>query len=459
MSLVPSLTCLSMAMLLSAPVAAMDDAALGRKLGERLHGDRTGACLAVAVVEDGAVSRAYGCADAAAAPRIGPGTAFEIGSVSKTMASALLAQEIQAGRASLDDTLASWLPEGTGVPDFQGEPIRLRHLVTHTSGLPALPPGVAITNPADPYAGMRIEDLHAALGRVQLSRAPGTAFEYSNFAVMLLSEALARRSGQPVEALLDARLFTPLGMAGAYVGQRPDGVQAARGHAPNGSPVPAWNFRDDTAGVGGVRATLDDMVAWVQAQLGAAPQALQPALDLTRQPAWTGGQPSMGMGWFIAPLNGRVVHVHEGGTGGFSSMVAFDRDAGRGVVVLSDTALHSLGGLGSLGLHLLDPSVPLGAPRREQKAPAELLDALAGEYQLQGAMKMSVRRKGESLEIQAEGQPAFAMGFDSAGDFFPRAFDAVLRPAPQPDGSLAFMWIQGGGALPATRLPARGATP
>lgn len=459
MSLVPSLASISLAMLLSAPAAAMDDAELGRKLGERLHGDRTGACFAVAVVEAGGVARAYGCADPDAAPRIGPSTAFEIGSVSKTMVAVLLAQEIQAGRASLDDTLASWLPEGTTVPAFEGQPIRLRHLVTHTSGLPALPPGVAITNPTDPYAGMRAADLHAALGRVQLARAPGAAFEYSNFAVMLLSEALARRSGQPMEALLDARLFTPLGMAGAYLDQRPEGVRAAQGHAPNRSPVPAWTFRDDTGGVGGVRATLDDMVAYVQAQLGEAPQALQPALDLARQPAWTGGRPNMAMGWILAPLNGRQLHLHEGGTGGFSSMLAFDRQAGRGVVVLSDTALHSLGGLGSLGLHLLDPAVPLGAPRREQKAPAELLDALAGDYQLQGAMKMSVRRKGEALEIQAEGQPAFAMGFDSAGDFFPRAFDAVLRPAPQPDGSLAFVWIQGGGALPATRLPARGGTP
>ena len=459
MSLVPSLSCLSLAVLLAGPAAAMSDDELAGKLGQRLHGDRTGACFAVAVVEAGAVARAYGCADAAAEPRIGPDSAFEIGSVSKTMVSALLAREIAAGRASLDDTLASWLPEGTRVPDFEGEPIRLRHLVTHTSGLPALPPGVAITNPGNPYAGMRRADLHAALGRVELGRAPGTAFEYSNFAVMLLSEALSRRAGEPLETLLDQHLFTPLGMPGAYLDQRPDDVRAVQGHAPNRAPVPAWTFRDDAGGVGGVRATLDDMVAWVQAQLGAAPDELQPVLELTRQPAWTQGQPNMGMGWMLAPLNGRRVHAHEGGTGGFSSMVVFDREAGRGVVVLSDTALHSLGGLGSLGLHLLDPSVPLGEPRREAKAPAELLDALAGDYQLQGMMKMSLRRKGDALEIQAEGQPAFAMGYDSAGDFYPRAFDAVLRPVPRPDGSLAFVWIQGGGAVPAERLPSRSATP
>ena len=459
MSLVPSLSCLSLSVFLSLPVAAMDGAELAGKLGQRLHGDRTGACLAVAVVEAGAVARAYGCADPGAGPRVGPGTAFEIGSVSKTLVTALLAQEIEAGRASLDDTLASWLPEGTQVPEFQGQPIRLRHLVTHTSGLPALPPGVAITDPGNPYAGMRAADLHAALGRVTLSRAPGSAFEYSNFAVMLLSQALARRAGQPLEALFDARLFTPLGMAGAYLDQPPEGVRAAQGHAPNRSAVPAWTFRDDAGGVGGVRATLDDMVGYLQAQLGQAPAQLQPSLNLTQQPAWDGGQPTMGMGWILAPLNGRQVHVHEGGTGGFSSLVAFDRGAGRGVVVLSDTALHSLGGLGSLGLHLLDPAVPLGGPRREVPAPAALLDALAGEYQLQGLMKMHLRRKGDSLEIQAEGQPAFEMGYDSAGDFYPRAFDAVLRPTPRPDGSLAFVWLQGGGVVPAQRLPAHGATP
>ncbi|PRH83752.1 serine hydrolase domain-containing protein [Arenimonas caeni] len=459
MSLVPSLSCLSLALLVSTPAAAMSDAELAAKLGQRLHGDRTGACLAVAVVEDGTVARAYGCADPAAEPRVGPGTAFEIGSVSKTMVAALVAREIEAGRASLDDTLASWLPEGTRVPDFEGKPILLRHVLTHTGGLPALPPGVAIADPGNPYAGMRAADLHAALGRVTLSRAPGTAFEYSNFALMLLSEALARRAGQPVEALLDAHVFSPLGMAGAYLDDRPEGVQAARGHAPNRNVVPAWTFRDDTGGVGGVRATLDDMVAYVQGQLGGAPADLQPLLDLTQAPAWTGGRPEMGMGWIIAPLNERRVHVHEGGTGGFTSMVVFDRQAGRGVVVLSDTAQHSLGGLGSLGLHLLDPAVPLGVPRREATAPGELLDALAGDYQLQGAMKMSVRRKQDALEIQAEGQPPFAMGYDSAGDFYPLAFDAVLRPVPRPDGSLAFVWLQGGGAVPAQRLPERGARP
>tara|TARA_R110002020_G_scaffold13691_16_gene49073 strand:+ start:251 stop:1627 length:1377 start_codon:yes stop_codon:yes gene_type:complete len=444
---------------LSAPAFAIDDAGVAAALKQRLDGDRTGACLAVAVVEAGGVSRAYGCADGKAAPRVGAKTAFEIGSVSKTMVAALLAQEILAGGASLDDPLADWLPKGTRLPDFEGQPILLRHIVTHTSGLPALPPGVAIADPNNPYAAMNPKMLHAALGRVQLARAPGSTFEYSNFALMVLSEALARRTGKDFEALLGERLFTPLGMDGAYVDQRPTGITAAQGHGPNTQPVPAWTFKPGMAGVGGVRATLDDMVAYVQGQLGDAPEALQPVLDLSQQPAWTSGQPTMAMNWIIAPLNGRPVHVHEGGTGGFSSLVAFDREAGRGVVVLSDTALHSLGGLGSIGLHLLDPAVPVGPPRKTTPAPAALVDALVGDYELQGGMKLTLRRKGEALEIQAQGQPAFEMGHDSAGDFYPLAFDALLKPVKQPDGSQSFVWIQGGGAMPARRIGARGETP
>src|SRR5690606_30201713 len=199
----------------------------------------------------------YVCADPAMEPRIGPESAFEIGSVSKTMTAALLAELIRRGEGSLDDPLADYLPEGTVVPAFEGQPILLRHVVTHTSGLPTLPPGVAVANPADPYAAMTPRAVLDSLARVQLSQAPGTDFAYSNFASMLLSHAVAHRSGTDFESLLQRRLFAPLGMQHAHVKAKPDDVRVALGHLPNGTVTPGWNFATDLAGVGGVRATLD----------------------------------------------------------------------------------------------------------------------------------------------------------------------------------------------------------
>ncbi|MBL8255800.1 MAG: serine hydrolase [Pseudoxanthomonas mexicana] len=435
---------------------AMTDATLADTVARRLQGDRTGACMAVAVVENGSVARTFQCADPKDAARIGPDTAFEIGSVSKTMTAALLADLIGQGKGSLDDPLSAWLPPGTTLPDYQGKPILLRHIVTHTSGLPALPSRMGAPDMTDPYAKLDEAALLASLGDVTLAAAPGTKFEYSNFASMVLSYAVARRAGTDIETLMKQRLFAPLGMRHAYINAAPAGVRAAVGHTPNARSTPAWRFQTNLAGVGGVRATLDDMVRYVQGELGTETTSISPALQRSQQKV--SDAPPMAMNWMLMPVGGRTVHVHEGGTGGFSSFVSFDREKRRGVVILSDTTWNSIGSLGSLGLHLVDASFPLGEPRREVAADAALIDTLAGEYQLASGMKMILRRKGDALEIQPAGQGTYLMGHDSAGDFYPRDFDAVLRPQRAANGQ-AFTWLQMGGAVPAVRIDRAAAKP
>ena len=436
---------------------ASTDSALQAIVDQRLAGDRTGACMAVAVIDRDQVARAFRCADPKNSARIGADSAFEIGSVSKTMTATLLADLIVQGKASLDDPLADYLPEGAVAPAFEGQPILLRHVVTHTSGLPALPSRMSTANLADPYADLTADDLLASLGDVTLAQAPGTRFEYSNFASMLLSYAVARRAGVDFETLLRQRLFEPLGMDTAHVARRPEGVRAAGGHAANGLPAAAWTFQTDLAGVGGVRATLDDMVHYVQGNLDPSGTPLQAAIELAQQPV--SEQPPMAMNWMVVPVAGRSVLMHEGGTGGFSSFVSVDREAGRGVVILSDTSWSAVGNLGSLGLHLVDASLPLGKPRTAATPAQEVLEGLAGEYQLQGMMKVSLSQRDGKLFAQAEGQPEFELAYDSEGDFYPTVVDALLKPQKKADGSYVFTWMQAGGAIPAARLEEGGAVP
>ncbi|RDJ93212.1 hypothetical protein B4Q13_23450, partial [Lacticaseibacillus rhamnosus] len=85
-----------------------------------------------------------------------------------------------------------------------------------------------------------------------------------------------------------------------------------------------------------------------------------------------------------------LLPVRGGGVGGYSSFAGFDRDAKRAVVLLCDTALTATGGLGSLGSHLLDPSILVGAPRVVATADAKLIDALVGKYRLQGGLGMEL---------------------------------------------------------------------
>jgi len=447
------LLCLAAVTLSVSSAFAMSDSDLRASLEHRFKGDRTGTCVAAALVEKGATATAYFCADAKSQRAYDERKAFEIGSVTKTMTAALLADFVARDEIALTDPIAKLLPPGTSVPSYGGREITIRDIVTHTSGLPSFP--WRITDRNNPYAALTLRDLLGVLAATKLTREPGSQWEYSNFAMMVLSYGLAKHSGKDYESLLRERLLAPLGMNDTYIAQRPPHVHLAQGHLPNTMPTVPWDFPVDMAGVGGVRATLPDMVRYLEGELGTRESAITPALARTQQHVATVGGIAMGMNWILSNLNGRTIDVHAGGTGGYSSFVGFDREAKRGVVLLSDTALTSLGGLATMGRHLLDPSVPLGGPRIVATADDKLIDALVGRYRLRSGLGMDLRHKGNALTIQANAQPEFEMGYDSAGDFYPLKFDALLRPKRKADGTYTFTWFQGGGTQEAERIDAR----
>ncbi|MEV7908142.1 serine hydrolase domain-containing protein, partial [Streptomyces anulatus] len=115
----------------------------------------------------------------------GADTVFEIGSVTKVFTALALARMAVAGTVALDEPLAELLPEGARVPSRDGEEITLRHLATHTSGLPRLPKGMllsALLHPSkpDPYAEFTADVLLRGLAETRLGATPGHRFRYSN---------------------------------------------------------------------------------------------------------------------------------------------------------------------------------------------------------------------------------------------------------------------------------------
>jgi hypothetical protein len=220
-----------------------------------------------------------------------------------------------------------------------------------------------------------------------------------------------------------------------YVAHPPPQVHLAQGHLSNAMTAVPWDFPPDMAGVGGVRATLPDMLRYLEGQLGTRESAITPALAVTQEQVASVGGHRMGMNWNLSARNGHTIVSHEGGTGGYSSYTGFDRVAKRAVVLLSDTALVSVDGLGRLGTHLLDSAAPAGPPRLAAVADAKLIDALVGKYRLPSGLGIELRHKDRALTIQADAQPEFEMGYDSVGDFYPLKFDAGLRPNRKADGT------------------------
>ncbi|RSS66034.1 serine hydrolase [Streptomyces sp. WAC06614] len=322
---------------------------LARRTAQQLARRHVG--VVVAAVAGGHVEIAGAGTTHAGGAAPDAGTLFEIGSVTKTFTGLALARMAVAGTVRLDDPLASLLPDGTPVPSRGGHEITLRHLATHTSGLPRLPKGMllrALLRPGtpDPYAGCTADVLLAGLARTRLRAEPGRRVHYSNLGAGLLGLGLARRAGTTYEELITEHICAPLGMTDTAVsvaGTRPG--RLAQGHDGRRRPTPPWHLAD-LVGAGGLWSTATDLVTYVRAQLdgvdGDGGAELGEAIRLSREVEHrTNRFIRKHLGWaahHLHPRQGGHLQIwHNGGTGGFSSFAGFDPETGTAVVVLSNT--------------------------------------------------------------------------------------------------------------------------
>ena len=113
---------------------------------------------------------------------------------------------------------------------------------------------------------------------------------------------------------------------------------------------------------------------------------------------------------------GRSLAWHNGGTAGFRSFLGVDPATGANVVVLSNSAVS----VDDIGLHLLDPSLPVRHPRPTAAVDAAALERYVGRYELAPNFAIEVTREGDALFAQATGQQRFRVYAASPTRFFLR---------------------------------------
>jgi CubicO group peptidase (beta-lactamase class C family) len=283
---------------------------------------------------------------------------FEIGSVTKVFTGTLLAEMSLAGDVALDDPVQTYLPAGVPMPARSGIAITLVHLGTQNSGLPRLPGNLRPSSLADPYVDYGAGQLHEFLSGYALTRDPGAQYEYSNLGVGLLGYVLSLVADTPFADLVKQRILEPLAMTHTAVQLTPwmrDRVVA--GHNALGDTVPLWNM-GVLAGAGAFRSDVEDMLAFLAANVQPDTSRLGRALRLAHAPRAPAGSPAMsiGLAWHRLNLGGDTIVWHNGGTAGFRTFAGFRPATGTAVVVLTNS-----GGQGSddIGFHLLNPAFPL----------------------------------------------------------------------------------------------------
>jgi CubicO group peptidase (beta-lactamase class C family) len=149
-----------------------------------------------------------------------PQTLFRIASITKLFTSTALLQLRDAGLLQLDDPIHKHLPWFAMKPAEAGAiPITLRHLITHTSGLPREAPFPYWTDSVFPD----IVAFREQLVDRQSALPPETQWKYSNLALALAGEVISAVSGIPYESYIETHILQPLGMSETLV-HTPDAV-------------------------------------------------------------------------------------------------------------------------------------------------------------------------------------------------------------------------------------------
>lgn len=304
-------------------------------------GDIAGA--AVAVVRDGEILalRGYGFADVdGRVPVDASGTLFRPASISKLFTWTAVMQLVEAGRLDLDRDINDYLD--FRVTGLGGQPITMRHLMTHTAGFEESLQDLLVDD-----AG-RLEPLGAML-RKRLPRPlhpPGAVPAYSNYGSSLAGYIVERISGLPFEQYVEQHIFAPLGMSDSTFRQpvpEPLASRLSRGYVrASGKPVP-FEFGSDVP-AGALSATAADMARFMIAHLngGSLPDAgessriLQP--QTVRQMHAVANRPApgidaMALGFYEQSRNGVRVIAHGGDLIAFHSELVLIPEAKVGLFV------------------------------------------------------------------------------------------------------------------------------
>jgi CubicO group peptidase (beta-lactamase class C family) len=286
---------------------------------------------ALLVLRDGKPihSRFEGAADLQTGRRIGARTNFRLASITKQFTATSVLLLARDGKLAIDDKVARYL---SNWPDYASG-VTVRHLLTHTSGLPDYDRNVPENSPqltdADVLAFVRKQNA--------LLFAPGENYRYSNTGYAVLAQLIEAVSRQPFPAFLKSRIFLPLGMKDtvAHVEGKDSVKRRAFGHSRTAT---GWKRDDQSStsavlGDGGIYSNANDLAKWLR------------ALDTCRlldcqtlEQSWTpavlknGTPTNYGFGWRLETRDGQHVISHTGETRGFRN--ALLRYPGRRIAVI-----------------------------------------------------------------------------------------------------------------------------
>lgn len=354
------------------------------------NGDIAGAVVTITHNGQVIANRGYGYANLEThAPVDAETTLFRPGSISKLFTWTAVMQQVEAGRIDLDADINTYID--FEIPAYEGQPITMRQIMTHTTGFEEV---IRDLIASDPAAGSITLGDYLKNHIPARIHPPGTMPAYSNYATALAGYVVERVSGEPFADYIHAHIFEPLGMRNStFVQPLPEAMTAAMSAGYK-------NIADGEAGyfeiipaapAGSLTTTGADMALFMNSHLNNAAGLLRP--ETAREMHETVDQQfpgvnSMLLGFYQEHYAGQRIIAHGGDTGFFHSNLSLLMDQNVGVYVSFNS-----GGSGSpvaslLRWEFMEQFVNRYFPRAEPQAELVALEtarehgaALAGDYE------------------------------------------------------------------------------
>jgi CubicO group peptidase (beta-lactamase class C family) len=369
--------------------------------------------LSISILADGKTiyERGFGFRDILSGLPASPRTLYGIGSVTKSFTALAIMQLVEEGKISLDDPVEKYVPN---VPKPFGESPRIRHFLSHTSGLPALGYAEAfggVTGPDDVWLPVcSPEDVITFMQGAQdwAVAKPGEAYFYLNEGYVLLGYIISKLAGS-YEGFVQQRILQPLGMERTFFAKAdvekendratPYIIDKEGRHIPTSFP---YGINPD----GGLVSSVIDLTKYIQMCIGRGElegkrlvsretfEVLEePRISL---PCEDFGDESYGFGWRITAdfYKNRLIG-HGGSVGVHTAYIGYISERRIGVAVLANPSNYSLSQIGMYAIAQLigiDPdSIPFVKKDR-------ILNKLQGQYETyKGTIKVNIKKRGDFL--------------------------------------------------------------
>ncbi|MCA1226772.1 serine hydrolase [Saccharopolyspora sp. 6M] len=266
---------------------------------------------------------------------------FRAYSQTKTFTATTVLQLVDEGSVELDAPIERYLPGVVAGGGYDGGAITVRHLLQHTSGVPA---GLPDPRPG-PDGTYSLESLVRAGLSSPPVHEPGGEFVYANTNYLVLGMLIERITGEPVGTALTERIIRPLGLADTtYPAAGDRSVPEPRVNGYRGGRVPPFDLWFDvttnsepsrSATSGAIISTQRDLVRFYRALLDGELTSPAALAEMKRTvPIPEGGGNAAGLGLISRPLAcGGAAWGHSGSGEGYLSLTEVTEDGGNASVL------------------------------------------------------------------------------------------------------------------------------